>query len=137
MKHTPGPWNWVLYHDAGGVRAWRLVSPHKGRLIVMDFVRLGMQSAQPRFSDRNRKLEAGLMHPASEFEDLNDNPDARLIAAASDQLEACQKALTVLMGWGHTPEIAEAIESAGQLGALDGLTNILMNAISKAEPPQP
>lgn len=88
MGHTHGPWNWEIYHDYGGKRAWRLITPINGHCIVMDFRRLGFQSAQPRFSDRGDAPLGGIMHDASEFEDLNDNPDARLMAAAPELLEA-------------------------------------------------
>jgi len=53
----------------------------------MDFVRWGMNDAQPRFSDRGDQPLGGIMHPAYEL-DLNQHPDARLIAAAPEMLEA-------------------------------------------------
>jgi hypothetical protein len=86
MAHTPGPWMWDVRPKS---KTFRLITPHSGQLIVMDFVRWGMQSAQPRFSDRNGERRGGIMEDGSTL-DLSKNPDARLIAAAPDLLEACQ-----------------------------------------------
>jgi hypothetical protein len=88
-KHTPGPWFWDVRKK---YNVFRLCSPIRGTLIVMDFSRWGMQSAQPRFSDRNGEKRGGIMEDGSKI-DLSKNPDARLIAAAPDLLEACRAAL--------------------------------------------
>ncbi|UEM07998.1 hypothetical protein JL101_035705 (plasmid) [Skermanella rosea] len=45
-KHTPGPWKW--FGNAGSEHLY-LATTHSGRRYVMDFVRWGMRSAQPRF----------------------------------------------------------------------------------------
>jgi len=100
-KHTPGPWAWMQ----SGNGYIDLATPHSGRLIVMDFVRHGMQRAQPRFAvtgdDQPRGRRGGLLCTASELiaqhpAALLDHPDATLIAAAPDLLEACEKAKKLL-----------------------------------------
>ena len=90
---TPGPWIWHLQHNE---RGYNLVHPHRGWLLVMDFVRKGMQLGQPRFAtwkgeDRGRM--GGIMRPVSELVALDQHPDARLIAAAP----AYKLALDMLM----------------------------------------
>jgi hypothetical protein len=76
--HTPGPWEWVE-----GTRGPRLSTPDRGKLIVMDFVRCGMQGAQPRFA---RWDGIGEGSPRTRMGGIltkgTDHPDARLIAAA-------------------------------------------------------
>lgn len=86
VGHTPGPWVWrQTPHGIG------LYAPHSGQLVVMDFVRRGMNGAQPRFSDRKGDRRGGLMHKAETL-DLAAHPDARLIAAAPALLAACRAA---------------------------------------------
>jgi hypothetical protein len=87
MKHTPGPWQWAV----NGQRS-SLIHPHRGHLIVMDFVRLGMQGATFRLATWDgdeRGLMGGIMRPAHEIA-LAAHPDARLIEAAPDLLAACE-----------------------------------------------
>ena len=105
--HTPGPWGWF-----GNQHGVYLATPDRGRTYVMGFRRMGLQGAQPTFRD------GGVMRPASElvrfsvgnglakgFSDGRadgsvyrydissiDHPDARLIAAAPDLLEALKRA---------------------------------------------
>lgn len=104
-SHTPGPWRWFGDPMFGGMY---LATVKNGRRFVMDFDRMGMRYAQPRFQD------SGVMVGASElctFEvgdngivgmkaaranasvyryDISgiDHPDARLIAAAPRLLAA-------------------------------------------------
>lgn len=88
MTHTPGPWYWDVREK---YNVFRLCSPIRGMLIVMDFTRWGMQSAQPRFSDRNGERRGGIMEDGSKI-DLSKNPDACLIAASPELFEACKAA---------------------------------------------
>lgn len=94
-RHTPGPWQWVK--DGGG-RIY-LEHPQKGRLTVMDFVRKGMNSAEARFATwdgEERGRMGGIMRPMSKL-DLSAHPDARLMEAAPDLLQACKALLPE--GW--------------------------------------
>ena len=85
QKMTPGPWEWDHFGDG----APRLVTPHSGRFIVMDFVRLGMQNAQPRFAERNG-YHGGIMHEAVKL-NLSQHPDACAIEAAPILIAALEK----------------------------------------------
>jgi hypothetical protein len=92
--HTPGPWQWRRF--AKGERAPFLEAPHSGLLLVMDFIRRGMNGAQPRFATwdgKERGRMGGIMVPADKL-NLAEHPDAKLIAAAPDLLAACVAALT-------------------------------------------
>ena len=87
--HTPGPWYWAQNERAGGIY---LATPDRGQLIVMDFVRQGMQAGQPRFArweGLERGRMGGIMKPA-EILRLEEHPDACLIAASPDLLAACE-----------------------------------------------
>lgn len=88
QKHTAGPWGW---RQMGQHLA--LVARHSGTLIVMDFVRKGMSSAQPRFARRTDNM-GGLLVKADEWGDLNDHPDAQLMAAAPTLLDFVQEVAT-------------------------------------------
>ena len=101
LEHTPGPWEWQVNKTYKQVT---LIGHRNGcRELVMDFTRWGMNGAKPRFN------RSGLMHPAdglcgiiegrehhaSWCQTIN-HPDARLIAAAPDMLDA----LIEYMAWG-------------------------------------
>lgn len=73
LAATPGPWAWTINKRSRDVR---LYAQHSGQLTVMDFVRYGMQSAQPRF----RTPPIDIMVEMSE---CHPHPDARYIAAAN------------------------------------------------------
>lgn len=94
MNHTPGPWTWRYSEGIG----FSLCTPDRGMLIVMDFARRGMNSAQPRFSvwpGVRERRNVGKMTKASELGELHDHPDARLIAAAPSLLAALKGLLDV------------------------------------------
>lgn len=96
MPHTPGPWDWFSYSDG---RVY-LATPNNGRLIVMDFVRKGMNYAQPRFAvwkDGERANMGGIMVPADGLIDVAKHPDARLMAASPDLLKSLQEFVAALV----------------------------------------
>jgi hypothetical protein len=129
MGHTPGPWYW----HKGSYGEIRLMSPKNGHCVVMDFVRRGMQGAQPRFSDRGDAPLGGIMEKADDL-DLTNHPDARLIAKAPD-LEAALlrlgRAVSIYRSWkehSHDHEVADWAhgDADGELcQALEQAENIL------------
>lgn len=79
---TGDEWDWF---DMGNGPI--LATRRHGRLIVMDFVRKGMQSAQPRFATRER-YTGGIMYDADNI-DIDAHPDCQFIAHARQDLPDC------------------------------------------------
>lgn len=100
---TPGPWRWEIVNKDVRLCGGR----PRYDLHVMDFVRQGMNGAQPRFRcplEENGSFQ--IMTPASQFAvvapgrahhaswfKLLDHPDASLIAAAPELLDALRDLL--------------------------------------------
>lgn len=84
-EHTPTPWRW---QDFG--RGLVLVSTASGKPIVMDFVRQGMNGAEPRFGRRTDSM-GGVMVPLSKWEQAP--PDMEFMVRAANDYDADKEAL--------------------------------------------
>ena len=89
---TEGEWGWF---DMG--RGPILASRRRGRLIIMDFVRKGMNSAQPRFAKRTSSDRCGILYKAEDI-DLELHPDSDFIAHARQDLPDCIAEIERLQG---------------------------------------
>lgn len=76
--HTPGPWRWTTM----GSNNMMLATPNRGRLIIMDFCRKGMNGAMPRFARRDPADRGGILEDVRTPEEAESFPDARLISDA-------------------------------------------------------
>lgn len=136
-KHTPGPWGW--YGSTYQGCSIHLATLHSGRRFIMGFKRRGTQGAEPTFQVNNRMVPASELvlfdvdrtvkgatagkaaHSVYRYDFSEiDHPDARLIAASPDLLEAAQKALNYIAN------------TEGELGITLGAGDALRAAIAKA-----
>jgi hypothetical protein len=124
-KFTPGPWRWELNKKSKHLNLCGHGECGPYDFTIMDFERWGMGGAVPRFRDENDLMvkanELGINHKGREhhsswFQDIN-HPDAQLIAAAPDLLEALE-------------DLMNHYETNGQLLSWD--VSIARKAISKA-----
>jgi hypothetical protein len=141
--HTPGPWRWEVNRKSRQVQLCG-GPPHKGYgkydLTVMGFARYGMSSAAPVFwtwqhknyavgesqrADALAKAVPGREHHANWFAEI-DHPDARLIAAAPELLEALRKAVTYV-------ELTVSEECGEEAAEAQHDLNTARAAIAKAE----
>ncbi len=127
-KHTPGPWRWEINLKARRIQLCG-GDPKSGfgayDHTVMDFVRWGMNSAQPRFLDPGSSLlvEAnhfaemvkGREHHANWFQTIS-QANANMIAAAPDLFDALHALLAEKMSKpqdapNYTPAERKAIDA--------------------------
>lgn len=103
---TQGPWKWVLNKKCHQIQICGGVPRYDK--IVMDFKRYGMGNGAPRFNhelgtdfnvmeraDLFASVVTGREHHADWFQSI-DHPDAHLIAAAPELLQACVESLSFI-----------------------------------------
>ncbi len=118
--YTAGPWFWFGQQAKNGVGSrFYLATGNRGRLTIMDFVRLGMQRAMPRFAKRNDSM-GGIMYPISELAKFDHsgeltstgNADADLLAIAPELLNlALTLADQLEKALADQAELIEALDS--------------------------
>ena len=132
LKHTPGPWEWVVNKTYKQVT---LVGHRDGsRELVMDFVRWGMNGAKPRLNCGGLMCAAdglcgvveGREHHSSWFQAIN-HPDARLMTAAPDMLEA----LIEYMAWGAKTQSDRDVLEDGFKRVIESATGLPIEEVLK------
>lgn len=125
---TPGPWFWDTNRR---FHVTMLKAPQDGGTCVMDFVRWGMNGAQPRFND-TQKIFGGILRTMEEYDrDQNrENPNAAFIAHAREDIPALlaeiERLNTALKA---ADQVCEAIDSYMKNGEFfDPLTTRLVMA---------
>jgi len=123
MSHTPGPWRWEI--NVKGYQLQLCGGTPRFDKTVLNFIRWGMGSATARF-----RTEINLMSPANDFAEVVqgrehhaewfqtiNHPDARLIAAAPELLEALND-LLVWADW-HSDRHRSVSMDEPNTGALE------------------
>jgi hypothetical protein len=113
MSYTKGPWEWTEW----GNGRLKLSTPDRGKLIVMDFVRQGMNGAVARFAHWDgiedgapRARIGGILENSVILKTGGMHPDARLIAAAPELAEALRMvvAADTAEDWSRAVDYARA-----------------------------